>query len=220
MQATTSGRRYHHGDLRRALVDAALARTRHAGPDGLALRVVTRDAGVSPNAAYRHFADRDALLGAVADEVMLRMATQMRAHARSEIADPGERARDLLRAVGLGYVEFARSEPGWFAVAFFAAREHQQPGPEGVAAREPAPYLLLVEALDGLVAAGLVEPAAHTAALWACWSTVHGFAELAIHGPLRTVPDPAVRALAAAAVDAVIAGVTGGADGTAAAHER
>ena len=213
MQATKSGRSYHHGDLRRALVDAALSRTRTGGPDALALRVVTRDVGVSPNAAYRHFADRASLLGAAADEVMLRMAAQMRANAHSDLVDPGERARDLLRAVGLGYVEFARAEPGWFAVAFFAAREHQQPGPEGVVAREPAPYLLLVEALDGLVAAGLVDPAAHAGALWACWSTVHGFAELAIHGPLRDAPDATVRALAAAAVDTVIAGVTGRAPG-------
>ena len=144
--------------------------------------------GVSPNAAYRHFADRASLLRAVADEVTVRMAEQMRAHAHSDLVDPGERARDLLRAVGLGYVDFARAEPGWFAVAFFAAREGQQPGPEGVAAREPAPYRLLVEALDGLVAAGLVEPGARTAALWACWSTVHGFAELAIHGPCVTPP--------------------------------
>ncbi|MFC6256362.1 TetR/AcrR family transcriptional regulator, partial [Kocuria oceani] len=70
---------YHHGDLRRALVDAGLAATRAQGTTALALRDVTRQVGVSPNAAYRHFADRKALLSAVAREIQDRMAEQMRA---------------------------------------------------------------------------------------------------------------------------------------------
>src|SRR5690242_11938684 len=56
---------YRHGDLRRALLDSGIALARDGGPDAVVLREATRRAGVVPNAAYRHFANRDALLGAV-----------------------------------------------------------------------------------------------------------------------------------------------------------
>ena len=59
---TTLKTGYHHGDLRTALIDAGLHLTRTGGPDALTIREATRRVGVSPNAAYRHFADRDALL--------------------------------------------------------------------------------------------------------------------------------------------------------------
>ena len=70
---------YHHGDLRTALIDAGLALTRTGGPEALTIREATRRAGVSPNAAYRHFVDREALLSAVATAIQHRMAARMAA---------------------------------------------------------------------------------------------------------------------------------------------
>src|SRR5690606_15551130 len=64
-RATPPRSTYRHGDLRRALLDAGIELARQGGPDAVVLREATRRAGVAPNAAYRHFANRDDLLGAV-----------------------------------------------------------------------------------------------------------------------------------------------------------
>lgn len=199
---------YHHGDLRRTLVDAGLAATRRGGAAALGLRAVTRQAGVSPNAAYRHFADRQALLAAVAREIQDRMAEQMRARMPAPAdAAPRDRARLRLRGVGLGYIAFAVAEPGWFETAFFG------PGgePDGVLRadldRLPPPFALLVEALDGMVEAGGLPRERRDGAEWACWSAVHGFAELVVHGPLRGQSPERIDRWAERVVDDVISGI-------------
>ncbi|WP_410870104.1 TetR/AcrR family transcriptional regulator [Nocardia sp. A7] len=185
---------YHHGDLAAALVEAGLELTRAGGPDALTIREVTRRVGVTPNAAYRHFPDRQALLRAVAAAIEARMAEGM------ERVQAGPRAS--LRAVGLGYIGFALGEPGWFAVAFFGAGDTS---PESVV-DSPA-YLALADALDMMVHVGDLAPAARPGATWSCWSTVHGFAELALRGPLRHLDRAELWQLAEQAVDTVVAGL-------------
>jgi AcrR family transcriptional regulator len=216
---------YHHGNLREALLEAGLEITRTGGPTALGLRDVTRRVGVSPNAAYRHFADRDRLLHAVAGRIQNEMAAQMAAQmsgARSAPAsaqDPVGTARDELRAVGLGYIGFALQEPGWFDVAFggdvFAdpnvapvtAGTTAGPAPGPTAPELPAPLARLVTALDHLVDAGELDPGRRPGAEWPCWSAVHGFAVLALHGPLRGQSPEALRSAAERTVDAVITGL-------------
>ena len=193
---TTLKTGYHHGDLRTALIDAGLALTRTGGPEALTIREATRQAGVSPNAAYRHFADREALLGAVAGAIQHRMVAQMQGSSRRRGAE------DQLRAVGMGYIKFALDEPGWFMVAFFGAVN-----PDETAGAPP--YLALVDALDAMVAAGVLAPERRDGAEWPCWSAVHGFAELVLHGPLRHAGRRDVQALARRTVDDIVAGVTG-----------
>jgi AcrR family transcriptional regulator len=193
---TTLKTGYHHGDLRTALIDAGLALTRTGGPEALTIREATRRVGVSPNAAYRHFADREALLGAVASAIQRRMAAQMQGSSRRRGAG------DQLRAVGTGYIKFALDEPGWFTVAFFGAVN-----PDETAGAPP--YLALVDALDAMVAAGALAPERRDGAEWPCWSAVHGFAELVLHGPLRNAGRRDVEALARRTVDDIVAGVTG-----------
>ncbi|WP_147918786.1 TetR/AcrR family transcriptional regulator [Ruania zhangjianzhongii] len=203
MPAPQTRSSYHHGDLRAALIATGLDLTRTGGPDALRLREVARHIGVSPNAAYRHFANHHALLAAVAAEIQDRMAQSMRAEMGvSEAEDASARAVARLRGVGLGYVGFAIEEPGWFQLAFFA--------PEGIERPDgqlPPPLVLLHDALDALVDAGVLTAAQRTGAEWSCWSTVHGFAELTIHGPLRYLPADQVRALAARAIDDINTGV-------------
>jgi AcrR family transcriptional regulator len=192
---TTLKTGYHHGDLRTALTDAGLALTRTGGPEALTIREATRRVGVSPNAAYRHFADREALLGAVASAIQHRMAAQMQGSSRRRGAG------DQLRAVGMGYIKFALDEPGWFTVAFFGAVD-----PDETAGAPP--YLALVDALDAMMAAGTLAPERRDGAEWPCWSAVHGFAELALQGPLRHASRREIDALARRTVDDIIAGVT------------
>nr|WP_245349459.1 TetR/AcrR family transcriptional regulator [Brachybacterium fresconis] len=90
------------------------------------MREVTRRAGVSPAAAYRHFRDRSALMSALAEEIQVRMVTRMRARDRSaRPADAAPAALRRLRGVGLGYIDFAIEEPGWFELAFFGTADEQ-----------------------------------------------------------------------------------------------
>jgi AcrR family transcriptional regulator len=200
---TDSKTGYHHGDLRAALIDAGLHLTRAGGPDALTIREATRQVGVSPNAAYRHFADRDALLRAVATAIQSRMAARMQPSVRRR-GSTEQQARDRLRAVGLGYIRFALDEPGWFTAAFFGADLVDDPSETAVA----PPYVALVEALDAMVNAGALPPKRRDGAEWPCWSAVHGFAELALHGPLRAASRRQVESLAGRTVDDIVAGLS------------
>ena len=175
---------YHHGNLREELVRAAVALAREKGADGVVLREVARRTGVSHNAAYRHFADREALLAQVALAGFEELGTAMQDRLRKRGGgSAGDRARKRLRELGRAYVNFALAEPGLFGVAFSCELPDDQ---LEVAA---SPYLLLGEALDGLVAAGVMEPGARPGAETVCWSAVHGFALLHLDGPLRQVPE-------------------------------
>src|SRR5258706_5977469 len=135
-------RSYRHGDRRRALLDAALALARRGGPEAVVLREPTRRAGVVPNAAYRHFASRDALLQAVRAAALSALAVAMEAELarlpRSRRA--AERARAGLRAVGTAYLRFAETEPGLFRPAFTAAAglpEARDPARAGASGLKP-----------------------------------------------------------------------------------
>jgi AcrR family transcriptional regulator len=111
-----AGRRrkpYHHGALHAALIDASIALAREGGPDRVVLREAARAAGVSHSAAYRHFADREALLAEVSQRARNELAAEMGRRVK-RARDPRQR----LRAVGTAYVEFALSEPGLFRTAF------------------------------------------------------------------------------------------------------
>ncbi|UUZ60490.1 TetR/AcrR family transcriptional regulator [Nocardioides sp. B-3] len=167
---------YHHGNLREELVRVARDLARSDGAEAIGLREATRRAGVTARAAYRHFADRDALVIAVAVSVLDEMAETIAA--RQVGQDEGAA---MLTAVGEGYIAFALDEPGWFDVAFFAMGEKLQPGGQ-------SPYTLLEEALAALVAEGRLAPERVDDAVMTCWSGVHGFATLTSRGPLRALP--------------------------------
>src|SRR5580692_12823479 len=112
-EITGTGRRRPRGAVRDGLVAAGLELARSGGPDAVVLREATRMVGVVPNAAYRHFADRDELLAAVCSAAMRELAGRMAAgvaRVPGAYGDPGA-ARLRLGAVGTAYLEFAREEP-------------------------------------------------------------------------------------------------------------
>ena len=186
---STRGQPYHHGNLRPVLVDTAVELARTTGPDGVVLREVARRAGVSHNAAYRHFEDRAALLAEVSECAIadLEQAMQTRIDAVT-LADPTARAVERLRETGRAYVAFALREPGLFAVAFTVS-DHPAAVTDPDASSEPTgPYGVLNAVLDELVACGAMTPERRTGADVACWAMVHGFADLSVHGPLHDVP--------------------------------
>ncbi|MGW7411029.1 TetR/AcrR family transcriptional regulator [Streptomyces sp. NPDC054863] len=179
---------YRHGDLRNALIKAGVELARQGGPEAVALRAATRHAGVVPNAAYRHFADRSALLHAVSQEAMARVARTMEAEqaAVPDGLEEKEAARARFRAVGTGYLRFAQEEPGLFRIAFHVpgdmthATDTDATGDSG-----QSPFELLGTALDGLVDTGLLPEVRRPGAEFLAWSAVHGLAVLVIDGPLR-----------------------------------
>lgn len=195
---------YHHGNLSDALVGAAVEVVREGGPEALSLRELARRVGVSHAAAYRHFADREALVDVVAERALVALVATI--HRRLESvpdADEVTVARRRLMGIGAGYVEFALAESGLFRLLFTA---YPDP-PEGASAGDAGvddPYGMLNAALDRLVEVGYLDPDVRIGADVTCWSAVHGFAVLNVEGPLR--------GLAPAERDASLTGLLHGID--------
>lgn len=199
-------RRYHHGNLRDALIAEGLAVTRRDGPESVSLREITRSVGVTVNAAYRHFADRDAYVAALATAAQRQASLSIE---RGLVIDQGGRER--LRSVGRGYIAFARAEPGWFRTAFMVPDDLTRIGqPDAAGETGRTPFQLLGDALDQLVAEGELAPTERLGAEIPCWSAVHGFASLALLGPLRAMPAATLDLLADRTVDVAINGLLAG----------
>lgn len=173
----TATARYHHGDLRSALLQAAHDILAEHGVPGLTLREVARRAGVSPMAPYRHFMDKDALLAAVAEEGFRKLEQRLR---DTPHADP---MGDLI-AQGAAYVRFACDEPALYRLMFgpFLRRFEDHPGLKAAMSAARATF-------TGAIAAALPEidePARHDVVL-AAWSLSHGLASLLVDGRLSGI---------------------------------
>jgi AcrR family transcriptional regulator len=179
---------YHHGDLRHALIEAAVELAHEGGPGAIVLREAARRVGVSPNAAYRHFDSLPDLVVQVALVALNRMAAVMQVELDRCVPtdDPARDAQVKMEAVGRGYVRFALDEPGLFATAFTAPGKtslHELAATENLL----RPESLLIERLDELVATGVLNPDEYDAAAKTGWAIAHGLSELLL-GPLSAVP--------------------------------
>lgn len=179
---------YHHGDLRRALLDDALAVIREKGIDGLSLRAVAARAGVSHAAPYHHFKDKAALVDALAGEAGALLDERMAA--ALDAAGPDERRR--LLALGLAYVAFAGEQPEYYAAFTVSPRTAPETGGDAeAAARGVNAWSRLLAAVAACQAAGALPPG-DTAVFGAYfWSLVHGLAELWRTGLLAELPQAA-----------------------------
>ncbi|WP_431971502.1 TetR/AcrR family transcriptional regulator [Nocardia sp. bgisy134] len=164
----TSNTPYHHGDLPAALVRAAVELLEENGAAELSLRAAARRAGVSTAAPYRHFADRDALLSAVAAVGYRELAANLAA------ASAAPTTAEDFAAIAIAYVQFALTRPGLFRAMF--AEPCDPTSPERVAATTA-----IHEYVRSIVRQAF--PAADEEALaTALWSMVHGLAFLYLHG--------------------------------------
>jgi AcrR family transcriptional regulator len=188
---------FRHGDLRNALVAAGLEMARMGGPDAVILREATRRAGVSPNAAYRHFAGQASLLDAVRSACISKLAGAIEDEMGNikPSRDLQSFARKSLRAVGITYLGFALQEPGMFRTAFSVPPQIHEQNPANVAAMGLNPFQLLSLALDRMLESGLLTKKNRNGAEYLAWSTVHGMALLALEGPLHQMPHDVVLAL-------------------------
>jgi AcrR family transcriptional regulator len=179
------------GAVRDGLVSAGLELARAGGPDAVVLREATRMVGVVPNAAYRHFSDRDELLAAVCAAALRELASRMAAGVTRVRGKPGDpaAARRRMHAICTAYLEFSRQEPGLFATAFALPQQHTYEAADGGTGDERTPLGHLRAVLDELVAAGVLQPRRREGIEYPIWSAVHGLAVLTGQGPLREVPD-------------------------------
>lgn len=176
------------GLVRLGLINAGVELARHGGPNAVVLREATRAVGVAPNAAYRHFADRDALLAAVCTEAMRQLAERMDMASGEVTHRQGTKSGAVgrFKAVNAGYLSFALEETGLFDTAFAVpgdieyADDAAAAGPTG-----RTPFQLLNDALDELVTASILPSAQRPGIEYSVWATVHGMAVLLTHGPLR-----------------------------------
>lgn len=171
--------RYHHGDLRRALIDAAVAIVERDGRSALTLRAAARLIGVSEAAPYRHFADKDALLASVAEEGLRTLSSLMREEAAPHEANPARR----LQALGVAYVKFAVAHPARFRMMFTSVTAEPESYPALAAAYEET-FDLLLGAITACQRAGLVRDGDPRELALAAWAIVHGLADLSVGGQL------------------------------------
>ncbi len=178
-RVTVSARaEYHHGNLRRALLDAALALFAERQRFDFTMRELARAAEVTHNAPYRHFADRWALLDALAADGFALLREEQLAAAKDHVGDPRTRVAKL----GEGYVRFAEAHPHHFRLMFLRPLR----GASAELARAArTTFLPLEEAIADAEARGLLRPGLKKRDLAvAAWSLVHGLASLVVGGQL------------------------------------
>lgn len=173
MGSPKSERAYHHGDLRNALIEAGLGALQSQDASELSLRALARELGVSANAVYRHFADKEALLSALAAEGFRRFGrAQAEARAKSE-QDP--------LATGMGYVHFAQRHPALFRLMFGSFTRSRDDAELQQAAIDAFGQLLQDSRAPGQT--GDIDEATLMFAI-SRWSLVHGLSHLLLEGQL------------------------------------
>ena len=172
---------YHHGNLRRVLLDSSLAMVEKKGPRGVSLRAVARLAGVSPAAPYRHFAGKEGLLAAVAEEGFRALGNKMRA--------ASEETRGLalaeFRAIGFAYIHFAASNPSHFRVMFGPEVSDKSEHSSLKEAADRASQII-ADSIAKCQRPGLEGGDTDPQRLFiSAWSTFHGLATLIVDGQLK-----------------------------------
>ena len=163
-------RPYHHGDLSRALVEAASRLLAREGASALSLRAVAREAGVSAAAPYHHFKDKNELLNAVAKLGFEKMGEAMH-NSIENAASPAER----LNAVGVAYVSFARENDALYKVMYEAGRDRDS---RAASAGETEGLSLVMQSIRENAPANAADIDIQLAQI-AGWCAAHGLAEMA-----------------------------------------
>ncbi len=170
---------YHHGNLRQVLLEEAAEAIREDGVGRLSLRGLARRAGVSHGAPARQFADKAALLTALATDVLERFQAAL----LGGMAEAGDSALDRHRAIGTGYVRFAVEHPAYFRL-IASRRDFLEPDAEFDAAYQRL-YETIREATIAVQREGWATGRDPDDLLLTAWSVVHGFASLWVEGTIE-----------------------------------
>lgn len=176
-------RAYHHGDLARALVDAALERIATDGVEGFNLREAARAVGVTHAAAYRHFEDKRAILATIAEEGFRALGDEI----ESALARTEGDAIAKLEALGRAYVRYALREPARFRV-MFGPRLNEDGRFPSLEREVRRAFELLLRAIEAGQREGTLREGAPRDLAGALWTSAHGFASLVLHDkiPVRS----------------------------------
>ena len=169
---------YHHGSLRRALLDAALTLIDRDGPEGFTLRAAARQAGVTSGAPYHHFPDKEALIAALAEEGFALLKSAIEA-AGAGHADAVARTHEM----AVAYVRFAAAHPTHFRVMMGRDVRRSMKNP-GLADAARSAYELMRDAVVA-TAESAADAARREELVLGSWSLVHGLAFLVIDGHVR-----------------------------------
>ena len=176
---------YHHGHLAESLLDAVDEIATQFGIEAVTLRACAKRVGVSPSSAFRHYADKRALLTAFAARALHQLADQMEAAKQQAIAV----GSDAFHAVGLAYIAFALDKPAFFRAMWREETIYSQ----------DADYLAAADRLGSYLKEGFVDtiadedPAAFSPLELLAWSSVHGLAGLFVDGPVGRDKSPEER---------------------------
>ena len=165
---------YHHGDLRWALIDAALAALAENSPGTLSLRGLARATGVSATAVYRHFADKEDLLAAIATEGFEGLSASMQQRLTQE-PDAGRLRRLVI--LGEGYVDYAIAHPAHYRL-MFGPRMLSRSRHPALATAAAQSYGMLEQAVSDAITAGELPAMPEPVLSTLFWSWVHGLAML------------------------------------------
>jgi AcrR family transcriptional regulator len=187
MAARRTGGSYHHGDLRRALLDATLRLVAENGPEGFTLRAAAKLAGVSDAAPYHHFEDKEALLAAVAEEGFRDLHAELERAAAEHPSSP----RDSARAMGTAYVLFAATHPSHFRVMVSRTLAHHARF-SSLAESATLAFKLVRDTLMSSLSSEEAARAPPEQLIYGAWALVHGLAFLAIDGHLGAASYDAV----------------------------
>lgn len=192
--------RYHHGNLRETLLDLAEQQIARRGPAGLSFSEMARTAGVSSAAIYRHYADLNTLVGAVARRGFDDFSLRLRAAATT-----ADRPEASFGAMGDAYIAFARERPGAYAAMFASTIAHSDPD---LARASAAAFDTLMQGLARTLAATGIDAAGAYPLAVKIWALAHGVATLAQSGRLTpaagVVPETILREGTAALIRAAI----------------
>jgi AcrR family transcriptional regulator len=172
-------KKYHHGDLKNALIEAGAEILSKEGVNGLSLRKVASRAGVSHAAPYAHFPDKQTLIAAISTEGYRMLYERLDAAVQHYRDDP---LRQLVEAAW-AYVQFALGDPAHFKVTLSGVVEKEKDYPAYVEMSRKS-FGLVVQIVEACQAAGVLKPGPADATAVSVWSLVHGFVSLLLEGQI------------------------------------
>ena len=191
-------KKYHHGDLKNALIQAGIEVLAKEGVSGLSLRKVASRAGVSHSAPYSHFKDKQSLIAAITTESFRQLYEELREAIAPFSSDP----KKQLTAGALAYAQFALEHTDMFKIMFSGVLEKEKDYPAYVEATRQT-FGQVVQVIQACQDAGVLRPAPPEVMAVSVWGQVHGIVSLALEGQIsHTVLDRhSVRELVSLAVD-------------------